>query len=288
MKDNYLGLTIELHGDIAKENVDILALGTALVNIQAMFDRSYCYYTGRKRLGPNDRKNFKIVAFHVRRGSIVFDAGLAAFTLQQSLAVTQTIDPKLIFEATSAGFKYLLRLFTQTSKNATTKVSIENSNNVHCTFIEGDNNLIVSPDAFSIAESMRPSLRRMSGLFADTSGEMRISSVDLPNRDIVLTHETAPLFKSNRVKSNVPIRVRGIVKAFSSDTFSGQFDIANGNPIPPGKYAFSLQQKDSIDTNPFIESLKGTPILVDAYVEYDIADNVSSKITRLYLSFCTD
>lgn len=50
MSDNDLKLQIALRGDMTKEYVDLHALGIALINIQTIFDRSYCFYTGRKRI----------------------------------------------------------------------------------------------------------------------------------------------------------------------------------------------------------------------------------------------
>jgi hypothetical protein len=96
-----------MNGPMTKDAIDLHTLGIALINIQSIFDRSYCHYTGHKKISPLERSNFKLVAHDVQRGSIIFTAGLTAFTIQQSLAITQTIDPKFIMSATFTAFKYL-------------------------------------------------------------------------------------------------------------------------------------------------------------------------------------
>lgn len=205
MSDNDLKLQIALRGDMTKEYVDLHALGIALINIQTIFDRSYCFYTGRKRITSNDRESFKIVAYNVKRGSIIFDAGLTAFTLQQSLAITQTIDPKLIFKATVAGFKFLHKYFSQTNKNNVPTINITNSPGAVFNYNSDNNTISVSNDTLHISQAMRPALRRVATIFGQQPGELSINSQEYPKEDIVLNNDDAHLFKSNRVISNVPI-----------------------------------------------------------------------------------
>ena len=283
MSDNDLKLQIALRGDMTKEYVDLHALGIALINIQTIFDRSYCFYTGRKRITSNDRESFKIVAYNVKRGSIIFDAGLTAFTLQQSLAITQTIDPKLIFKATVAGFKFLHKYFSQTNKNNVPTINITNSPGAVFNYNSDNNTISVSNDTLHISQAMRPALRRVATIF----GELSINSQEYPKEDIVLNNDDAHLFKSNRVISNVPIILNGIVKSFSAENLTGHFDVGPGNAIPIGKYTFVVKDGSGSDINAFIESLKGNSLQVTAFVEYDVTPAIQSNITKLYLTPAT-
>lgn len=287
MSDNDLKLQIALRGDMTKEYVDLHALGIALINIQTIFDRSYCFYTGRKRITSNDRESFKIVAYNVKRGSIIFDAGLTAFTLQQSLAITQTIDPKLIFKATVAGFKFLHKYFSQTNKNNVPTINITNSPGAVFNYNSDNNTISVSNDTLHISQAMRPALRRIATIFGQQPGELSINSQEYPKEDIVLNNDDAHLFKSNRVISNVPIILNGIVKSFSAENLTGHFDVGPGNAIPIGKYTFVVKDGSGSDINAFIESLKGNSLQVTAFVEYDVTPAIQSNITKLYLTPAT-
>ena len=275
-------MKISLNGPMTKEYIDLHALGIALINIQSMFDRSYGFYTGHKRISSSERKKFKIVAYEVKRGSIIFDAGLLAFTLQQSLAITQTIDPQMIFKATVSGFKYLYNYLSQTKKNNIPKVNIIDSPGAVCNYIEGSNTIITSPETLEIAQRLRPPLRRMSGVFGQEKGALNISS-NICNDAICLNQDNVSLFKNNYVLSNIPLKIKGIVKSFSIDTRSGQFDILEECSIPKGKYTFFVQEDDADSINIFIDSLKGSPINVIAFVEYDISPTIQSTITKLFL-----
>lgn len=275
-------MKISLNGPMTKEYIDLHALGIALINIQSMFDRSYGFYTGHKRISSSERKKFKIVAYEVKRGSIIFDAGLLAFTLQQSLAITQTIDPQMIFKATVSGFKYLYNYLSQTKKNNIPKVNIVDSPGAVCNYIEGSNTIITSPETLEIAQRLRPPLRRMSGVFGQEKGALNISS-NICDDAIYLNQDNVSLFKNNYVLSNIPLKIKGVVKSFSIDTHSGQFDILEECSIPKGKYTFFVQEDDADSINIFIDSLKGSPINVIAFVEYDISPAIQSTITKLFL-----
>lgn len=275
-------MKISLNGPMTKEYIDLHALGIALINIQSMFDRSYGFYTGHKRISSSERKKFKIVAYEVKRGSIIFDAGLLAFTLQQSLAITQTIDPQMIFKATVSGFKYLYNYLSQTKKNNIPKVNIVDSPGAVCNYIEGSNTIITSPETLEIAQRLRPPLRRMSGVFGQEKGALNISS-NICDDAIYLNQDNVSLFKNNYVLSNIPLKIKGVVKSFSIDTHSGQFDILEECSIPKGKYTFFVQEDDADSINIFIDSLKGAPINVIAFVEYDISPAIQSTITKLFL-----
>ncbi|SFT35219.1 hypothetical protein SAMN02910356_00191 [Selenomonas sp. GACV-9] len=272
---------------MTREYVDLHALGIALINIQAIFDRSYCFYTGHKRITANDRENFKIVAYNVKRGSIIFDAGLTAFTLQQSLAITQTIDPKLIFKATVAGFKFLHKYFSQTNKNNVPTVNITNSPGAVFNYNSDNNTITVSNDTMHISQAMRPALRRVATVFGQQAGELSINSQEYPKEDIVLNNEDAHLFKSNKVISNVPIILNGIVRSFSVENLTGHFEVSSSPAIPAGKYAFVIKDANDYNIDWIIESLKGNSIQVTAYIEYDVTPTIQSNITKLYLSAAT-
>ena len=278
-----LKMQISLKGDMTKDSVDLYSLGVALINVQALFDRSYCFYTGHQRISSNDRKNFKIVAYDVKRGSIIFTAGLTAFALQQTL-INQNIDPKLIFEATSKAFKFLKKLFSQTNKNQPPNVNIINSPGAIFEYNAGENIITASKDTASLSQSLRPSLRRMASVFNTQQGELTINALDFPEQDIKFDNKDAHLFRNQKVISDIPIVLSGVVKSFSVETLTGQFDVAPGNAISPGKYSFFIKNGDRNDLCTFIDSMKGSTINVTAYIEYEVNPTIQSNITKLYLT----
>lgn len=278
-----LKMQISLKGDMTKDSVDLYSLGVALINVQALFDRSYCFYTGHQRISSNDRKNFKIVAYDVKRGSIIFTAGLTAFALQQTL-INQNIDPKLIFEATSKAFKFLKKLFSQTNKNQPPNVNIINSPGAIFEYNAGENIITASKDTAALSQSLRPSLRRMASVFNTQQGELTINALDFPEQDIKFNNEDAHLFRSNKVVSDIPIVLSGVVKSFSVETLTGHFDVSSDNVIPAGKYSFTIKDTEYDAVNTFIDSMKGATIKVTAYVEYEVNPTIQSSITKLYLS----
>ena len=122
----------------------------------------------------------------------------------------------------------------------------------------------------------------MSGVFGQEKGALNISS-NICDDAIYLNQDNVSLFKNNYVLSNIPLKIKGVVKSFSIDTHSGQFDILEECSIPKGKYTFFVQEDDADSINIFIDSLKGSPINVIAFVEYDISPAIQSTITKLFL-----
>lgn len=279
-------LIISLTGEELTKSVNLHMLGTTLINIQALFDRSYCYYTGRSRISPIDRSNFNIVAYDIKRGSIIFDAGLDIVAIQQSLIIGQALDPKLIIEGTLSGFKLLKTFLSQIlGKNNTPKVEIKDSPNAICIFQEGTNTLQVSEDALAIAQRMRPPLYRLSKSFHyGTDGVIEITAPNHLDEPIHLDYPTSRLFKSDRVTSDIPLQISGIVCSYSADTYIGQFEVMDGLPIPRGRYPFKIDKDHQTEASYFIDSLNRIPISVTAFVEYEVSPNMDSRITRLFLA----
>lgn len=279
-------LTISLTGDALIKSVNLHMLGTTLINIQALFDRSYCHYTGRTRISAADRSNFNVVAYDIKRGSIIFDAGLAIIAVQQSLIIGQTIDPKLILEGALAGFRFLKEFFSKIlGKNDTPKVQIINSPYATCIYREGANTFEVSKDTMSIAQGMRAPLRRLSQtLHYGADGALKIASFNNISEPIYLDHKTSQLFKGKRITSDIPLQIVGIVWSYSAETCSGSFEVLDGTTVPQGRYSFKIDKKHYAEANYFIESLKKQPIRVIAYVEYEVSPDMESSITRLFLA----
>lgn len=279
-------LTISLTGEALTKSVNLHMLGTTLINIQALFDRSYCYYTGRSRMSAIDRSNFNVVAYDIKRGSIIFDAGLDLIAVQQSLIIGQTIDPKLILEGTLSGFKLLKEFFSKiVGRNDTPKVQIINSPHATCVYQEGKNTFMVSEDTMSIAQGIRAPLRRISqALHYGADGAIEIASLNNINEPICLDHKTSQLFKGKRMISNIPLQISGIVCSYSADSYIGLFEVMNGLAIPSGRYPFKINKDYQSEARYFIDSLNGVPIGVTAFVEYEVSLDMESTITRLFLA----
>jgi len=261
-------------------------LGTTLINIQALFDRSYCYYTGRTRITSTDRRNFNVVAYDIKRGSIILDAGLDIIAIQQSLIIGQPIDPKLILEGTLSGFKLLKDFFSKLlGKNDTPKFQIINSPYATCIYQEGKNTFVASEDTLAIAQGMRAPLRRISQTIPyGTDDAIEIAAPSAENDVIRLDRKTSQLFKGKRITSDIPLQISGIVCSYSADSCIGQFEVIDGLAIPSGRYPFKIDRDYQSEARYFIESLNGVPIGVTAFVEYEISLDMESTITRLFLA----
>ena len=278
-------LTISLTGETLTKSVNLHMLGTTLINIQALFDRSYCYYTGRTRISSADRSNFNVVAYDIRRGSIILDAGLDIIAVQQSLIIGQAIDPRLILEGTLSGFKLLKEFFSKIlGKNDTPKVQIINSPHATCVYLEGTNTFHVSEDTMAIAQGLRAPLRRISqALHYGADGAIQIASSNNLDEPLFLDDKTSQLFKGKRMTANVPLQISGVVCSYSADSHIGLFDVMDGLAIPSGRYPFKINKDYQSEAHYFIDSLNGIPIGVTAFVEYEVSPDMESTITRLFL-----
>ena len=279
-------LTISITGESLTKSVNLHMLGTTLINIQALFDRSYCHYTGRTRISAGDRSNFNVVAYNIKRGSIIFDARLAIIAVQQSLIIGQTIDPKLILEGTLSGFKFLKEFFSKIlGKNDTPKIQIINSPHATCVYNERTNTFSVTEDTMSIAQGMRAPLRRISqALHYGADGALEIASHNNQNEPIFIDQRTSQLFKGKRITSDIPLQISGIVCSYSADSYVGLFEVLDGLAIPSGRYPFKINKDYQSEARYFIDSLNGVPIGVTAFVEYEVSPDMESTITRLFLT----
>lgn len=277
-------LLISIKGPMTKDYIDLNMLGITLINIQAIFDKSYCYYTGHKRISAIERNNFKITSNKIEHGSIIFTAGLSLFTIQQALPFVQTLDAKLLIDITFKAFNYLHTLLSKTKENKQLVINIINSPNTICNY-DADNNVIsTTQNVYNIAQDIRPSLRRIAKTFSSgEKGIVEVSSSEFPEAPILITDKNASLFQSNKVVSEIPLQITGIVKSYTAETFTGNFEVLNSSVIPSNKYAFCIDKTAKDNVDPFIESLKGNPITVTAFVEYDVSLGIGSNITRLFL-----
>ena len=286
--DNKSDLIISMTGPMTKNYLDLNTLGIALINIQSIFDKTYCYYSNHAKVCSSDRDNFKIIATDVKKGSIIFYAGIVLFTIQQALPLSSFIEltPDLIKDITFKAFDLLINIISKTKANNPPQIIIKNSPNCQIVYSPDGNQISVSKDIATIAQKMRTPLKNISKTFnKNTKGEFRIEDIDSKSKPIVINNENAELFKNNTVISNIPLSIEGVVKSYSKETYSGQFKVISSNSIPIDKYSFTVDKKYQDDDLIFIESLKGTKIRVIAYPEYDTFHITSNtKIIRLYLS----
>lgn len=266
--------------------VDLALLGRLLTETQCIFDRTYCYYTGKRRITATERNNFKIIANDIRQGSIILDAQLLIVALQQSMPmISETFnDPSLLVDAAFKAIDYIKALLEGLKKNEPPQVEIKDS---PCTcVITGNNNTItVSPDIIAIANDIRKPLRRMANNIKQAGGATyEILSTNPALTPFKMDNSSAEIFRnSTSIISNVPISILGVVKSYNSDTCSGSFYVNVDMALPSDKYSFMIYQKDKTHADYFINSLKGDTIKVWAYVEYSTNQDTASKIMRLYL-----
>ena len=132
---------------------------------------------------------------------------------------------------------------------------------------------------------MRPPLYRLSKSFHyGTDGVIEITAPNHLDEPIHLDYPTSRLFKSDRVTSDIPLQISGIVCSYSADTYIGQFEVMDGLPIPRGRYPFKIDKDHQTEASYFIDSLNRIPISVTAFVEYEVSPNMDSRITRLFLA----
>ncbi len=279
-------LTIALRGEMTKNGIDMYSLGNTLINSHSLFDRTYSYYSGYKRLSSIERNNYKLLATEIHRGSIIIDTELILHNVQQVLPfVVGNLSPQLVIETTFTAFKYLYELLSNFRKNTPKETNIIDSPYSVVYQINGDNNTInVSPSVHSIAKSYRPIARRLSETFkSGATGEIEISSGIHPNK-ISITDKNAVLFQSQKIISENHLSLTGVVRSYYSEKFSGHFYVLPGMAIPEGKYPFTIEKDYQGNDEFFIESLKGYPVPVLAKIEYDVLPSFDNKIMRLYLS----
>ncbi|WP_182185523.1 hypothetical protein [Pectinatus frisingensis] len=289
MTEEKAAITISLHGTMANsKGIDLYILGNTLVNIQNLFDRTYLHYTGHERIRTGDRQYYKIMATNIRKGSIIFDAGLSLFAVQQVLALSGevTIDPKLLIDTTFTAFKFLLEVLVKTKENNPPEIKVESSTNPILFNINGDNNIVcVSPAVYEVASNIRQPLKNLSSTFmSNNKGEISVTSKDIPQKCINISNENANLFQGQKIISEKPVLITGIVTSYNHLTFSGHFAVPRGMIIPERQYSFTIEKMYQKNDAFFIDSLKGYSIQVSVRIEYDTSGLDNSKITKLYLA----
>lgn len=281
-------LIISMTGPMTKNYLDLNTLGIALINIQKIFDKTYCYYFNHERMNSSDRNNFKIIATDVKKGSIIFHAGILLFVAQQTLPFISSLEitSDFIKDITFRIFDLLVKIFTKTKANNPPQINVINSPGAKIIYAENSNTISISKDVADIAQAMRNPLKNISKTFnSGVKGEFKIETTDSKLEPIVINDTNADLFKNSSVKSDIPLLIEGIVKSYSKETFSGQFKVTDSKSIPIDKYLFTVEKEYQNDDLIFIESLKGTKIKVIAFPEYDTLQITSNtKIIRLYLS----
>lgn len=150
--------------------------------------------------------------------------------------------------------------------------------------IEGDNNTItISPPINEIAKSYRHILKELAQPFNNGErGAITVCNSNTPDK-ILISDKNSILFKEEKIISDVTLNIKGIVKSYSSENFSGNFYVLNGMSIPEGKYFFTIEKKYRDNDELFIESLKGKTIQVSAKIEYNLLTNFDTKIIKLHL-----
>lgn len=292
MADESNKIKIALTGDKTKEAIDLYQLGVILTNVQNIYDKGYCYYSGNKKMTAKIRENFKITSKSFKRGSIIFDAEVFICTAQQILG--ENFTPELIIKTVSEAFKYLCAILGEKQKGNTPTINLVNSPGAICIVNPEKNIITVSGNAVKLADGIKRPLKNIAESVSENPGtELSIVPKNNEITPVSITSENAPLFLQGYFRSDRRLYLRGIVKNYSADSFSGQIQILPSAhlPIAPEKYSFSiLEEYRKRDNEAFIDSLKGHPINVDAYAEYEVygKGNVNDKIRKLYLSLHND
>lgn len=217
-------IKISLNGDKTKEAIDLYQLGVILTNVQNLYDKGYCYYSGNKKMTAKIRENFKITSKSFKRDSIIFDAEIFICTAQQILG--ENFTPELIIKIVSEAFKYLCAILGEKQKGKTPTINVVNSPNAICIVNTGENTITVSDNVAELADGIKRPLKNIAESVSENSGtELLIVLENNEINPVSITSESAPLFLQGYFRSNTRLYLRGIVKNYSADSFSGKTQI---------------------------------------------------------------
>lgn len=269
---------IKLTGPAFAENnqrIDLLDIATTLLEFHKAFDKTYCILTNQQRISLPNRKQFQIITKEISKGSLLLNNEIIINNTQLLLPIVGILNPRTIWEYTSAGFKFLKTVYElfRVEKKAPQYII---NNPANCNFITGDDNFVNSSDnivtvgdsrILDIAAKSRPHYSAITkSLNANgIEGFQAGFSCDKEN-EIVLDFNDRGVFKQRSIVGKDPLQFHARIIDFNTEKRSGKlkkFDFATSSFSQD--YNFSIIGDQ--DIIPYIEALKHPMVNVTALSE---------------------
>lgn len=244
--------------------------------IEGLFDSSYANIAGYEKLSKSTRGSYQILINEAKIGS--WESFLKIAIAVSPALFSQGLTPKDYLETIFTTYEFLKTLFTLRKIDSAIKVISEGNGN-KVTISSGNTvsyvfNAPVTINLVENAQKCLPDFKQLTDQIK--TGNISSLSIDSPtsSKRIFLSTEDANLFDIAETTSEDTKNVFGEIYRFNKRSRTGKIHITDSEDIIPGKYTFSVKNKE-IQSEVIMSMLKndGSFSVREVFIEDPISGN---------------
>lgn len=273
-------LLFKMEGPVLTEGLPIHIVTSGLDSLQGIMDKSYLELTHKQRLTKEERIQFQLVSYNLRRGSLIIDFDILLKVSELALPIIGAINAGTIWDYTKESFQFLKLLYELHKKGQAPQ--IQQGPNSSVIVVNGDVTYNFNGPVIQIAEKALPHYENLTDLL----GEQQVNNIKLGTisepQAIELDIQDKELFIIPTTIDDASISLEGEI--FDVNKFSrvGKIQVLPNQKIPASKYSFSIVGDQDIVE--YIHSMIKQRVRVTCLVERRPNPLGESVITSLMIT----